>query len=178
MKWILAAAGFLTLTAIGGSVREARAQGTTGSIAVDAVVINQTMTITTLRNLAFGTVIKGVSTTILPTAANSGEWEVAGSANAFATITFALPTVLTNIQALPGSTMPVSFSATSALWRRSTNNPAGATVFDPSVGVTDARFGPPPSPFIYIWVGGTVSPALTNKPGIYTGVVIVTVFYT
>ena len=171
-------AAVLTLAGVGGAVGTARAQGTTASIAVDAVVINQTMTITTLRDLAFGTVIKGVATTIPPTAGNSGEWEVAGSANAFATITLALPTVLNNIQALPGSTMPVSFSPTSALWRRATNNPAGATVFDPSVGVTNARFGPPPNPFIYIWLGGTVNPAPTAKPGIYTGVVIVTVFYT
>ena len=171
-------AAVLTLAGVSGGVRPARAQGTLASIAVDAVVINQTMTITTLRDLAFGTVIKGVATTILPTAGNSGEWEVAGSPNAFATITLALPTVLNNIQALPGSTMPVSFSATDALWRRSTNNPAGATVFDPSVGVTNARFGPPPTPFLYIWLGGTVNPAPTAKPGIYTGVVIVTVFYT
>ena len=77
----------LTLGALSVAAGTARAQGTQASIAVDAVVINQTMTITTLRDLAFGTVIKGVATTILPTAANSGEWEVAGSANAFATIT-------------------------------------------------------------------------------------------
>lgn len=174
MKRILGIVGLVVVAGAGWTT----ARGQTAGVAVDAVVINQTMTITTLRDLDFGSVIKGVSTTVLPTAASAGEWEVAGSANAFATITFALPTVLTNIQALPGSTMPINFSATAALWRRSTNNPAGATVFDPSAGVTNARFGPPPTPFLYIWLGGTVNPALTAKPGIYTGVVIVTVFYT
>lgn len=161
-----------------GAVVGAQAQGGSATFSVDAVVVNGGMTITTLSNLNFGTVVKGVPTTILPTAANAGEWQVDGSANAFATITFTLPTVLTNIQALPGSTMPISFSPVSALWRRATNNPVGANPFDPSVGVTNARFGPPPNFSLYIWIGGTVNPALTAKPGIYTGVVIVSISYT
>ncbi len=50
------------------------------------------------------------------------------------TIAFTLPALLTNIQALPGSTMPISFSLTSALWRRASNDPAGATPFSPALG--------------------------------------------
>jgi len=146
------------------------------SVSADAVVVTVGMTISTLRDLNFGTVIKGVPTTILPTAANAGEWQVSGSANAFIVISFTLPTQLTNIQALPGSTMPISFSAVAAVWRRATNNPVGGTIFNPATGAV-GRFGPAPNPTMYVWLGGTVNPALTAKPGIYQGNVIVSLIY-
>jgi len=77
---------------------------------------------------------------------------------------------------LPGSTMPISFNATSAIWRRATNDPAGGTTFNPAAGAV-GRLGPPPNPNLYIWLGGTVNPALTAKPGIYQGNVIVSLIY-
>jgi hypothetical protein len=134
------------------------------------------MTIATLRDLNFGTVIKGVPTAVLPTAATAGAWQVTGSANAFVIISFTLPTQLTNIQALPGSTMPITFGGVSAIWRRATNNPAGGTIFNPATGAV-GRFGPPPNPNMYIWLGGTVNPPLAAKPGIYQGNVIVSLIY-
>jgi len=146
------------------------------SVSVDATVVTVGMTISTLRDLNFGTVIKGVPTTILPTAVNAGEWQVSGSGNAFVIVSFTLPTQLTNIQALPGSTMPIAFSAASAIWRRATNNPVGGTVFNPATGVV-GRLGPPANPTMYVWVGGTVAPALAAKPGIYQGNVIVSLVY-
>ena len=147
-----------------------------GTVAADAVVVTTGMTVSTLRDLDFGSVIKGVATTVAPTAVTAGEWEVLGSPNAFVVISFTLPTQLTNIQALPGSTMPIAFNATSAIWRRATNNPAGGTTFNPAGGAV-GRLGPPPNPSLYIWLGGTVNPALTAKPGIYQGNVIVSLIY-
>jgi hypothetical protein len=158
-----------------GLTRRAAAQAST-AVSADAVVVTVGMTINTLSNLNFGTVIKGVPATVLPTAAAAGEWQITGSGNAFVAIGFTLPATLTNIQALPGSTMPVSFSAVSAIWRRATNNPAGGTVFDPAIGAV-GRLGPPANPTMYIWIGGTVNPALTAKPGIYRGNVIVSLIY-
>lgn len=152
-----------------------QAQGT-ASVSAEAVVVTVGMTLATLRDLSFGTVIKGVATTVVPTAANAGEWQVSGNANAFVVIGFTLPTQLTNIQALPGSTMPISFNATSARWRRATNDPAGGTPFDPAAG-TVGRLGPAPNPNLYIWLGGTVNPAPTAKPGIYQGNVVVSLIY-
>lgn len=146
------------------------------SVSADAVVVTVGMTISTLRDLNFGTVIKGVPTTILPTAVNAGEWQVSGSGNAFVIISFTLPTQLTNIQALPGSTMPISFSAASAIWRRATNNPVGGTAFDPATGAV-GRLGPTSNPTMYIWVAGSVTPAVTAKPGIYRGNVILSLVY-
>lgn len=154
----------------------AAAQAGSASIPAEAVVVTVGMTMTTLRDLAFGTVTKGVATTVLPTAAGAGAWEVTGNANAFVSIAFTLPAQLTNIQALPGSTMPITFGATSAIWRRATNDPAGGNAFAPAGGAT-GRFGPPANPTLYLWIGGTVNPALTAKPGIYQGTVILSLTY-
>lgn len=154
----------------------AAAQGGSGTFTADAVVVTVGMTIATIQDLTFGTVPKGVATTVAPAAAGAGQWQISGNPNAFVTIAFTLPTQITNIQALPGSTMPISFGLTSALWRRANNNPAGATPFSPALG-TIGRFGPPPSPTINIWIGGTVNPAPTVKPGIYQGTVILSLTY-
>jgi len=171
-----AGAVLLALVTLVATARRGSAQFNNASVNATAELVTVGMTITTLRNLNFGSVPKGVATTVLPTAAGAGEWQVDGNKNAFATITFTLPTVLNNIQAAPGSTMPISFSATSAIWNRSTNNPAAGAAFDPNVGTT-GRFGPPATPTLYIWIGGTVNPAANVKPGIYQGTIIVTLIY-
>jgi hypothetical protein len=169
----LAVVALVTLLA---TARRANAQFNNASIGVTAELVTVGMTITTLRNLDFGSVPKGVATTVLPTAAGAGAWQVDGNKNAFVTITFTLPTVLNNIQAAPGSTMPITFSTTSAIWNRTTNNPAAGTAFDPSVGTT-GRFGPPATPRLFVWIGGTVNPAANVKPGIYQGTILVTLVY-
>ncbi len=156
--------------------RTGRPQGVAGQVGIDAEVIGQAITITSLRNLAFGTVLKGVATTVLPTAAGAGEWQVQGTKNTQVIIAFTLPTQLVNVQALPGSAMPISFTPTSARWNRAINDVTGATAFDPVAGTT-GRFGPPANPYLYLWIGGTVSPAATAKPGIYTGAIIVSIVY-
>ena len=159
-----------------GFPQRGAAQGGSASFSADAVVVTVGMTIATIQNLAFGTVPKGVATTVAPAAAGAGHWQITGNPNAFVTVAFTLPTVLTNIQALPGSTMPISFGALSALWRRANNNPAGATAFNPALG-TVGRFGPPPNPTLDIWIGGSVNPAPTAKPGIYQGTIILSLTY-
>jgi hypothetical protein len=162
----------VALLALPGSV----AAQASGTVTADAVVVTTGMTLATLQDLNFGTVIKGVATTVQPTAATAGTLQVTGSANAFVVISFTLPTLLTNIQALPGSTMPVSFNATSARWNRANNNAAAGTPFNPAAGAI-GRLGPPPNPNMYIWIGGTVNPAAAAKPGIYQGNVIVSLIY-
>lgn len=169
MKRAVALAACVCLTA------SAAAQSAS-SVAANAVVVTVGMTISTLSNLNFGTVIKGVATTVQPTAAGAGEWQVTGSSNAFVIISFTLPTQLTNIQALPGSTMPIAFNATSARWNRANNNAASATAFNPATGVV-GRLGPPPNPTMYVWIGGTVNPAAAAKPGIYQGNVVMSLVY-
>jgi hypothetical protein len=169
---------FVLLAAVGalGFPQRGVAQGSSASFTVRAVVVTVGMTIVTVRDLNFGTVPKGVATTVQPTAATAGEWQITGNPNAFVIIAFTLPTQLTNIQALPGSTMPITFLANSARWRRANNNPAGGNAFNPAVGAT-GRFGPNANPTLYIWIGGRVNPALTAKPGIYRGTIILSLTY-
>jgi hypothetical protein len=101
----------------------ARAEAQSGaSVTADAVVVTVGMTIATLRDLDFGTVIKGVPATVLPTA------------------------------------------------------PVGGTIFNPATGIV-GRFGPTANPTMYVWLGGTVSPAVTAKPGIHQGTVVVSLLY-
>jgi hypothetical protein len=162
------------LVALAALPRGTRAQS--GAIGADAEVIGVGTSIATLRTLDFGQVTKGIATTVQPTAAGAGEWQVQGNANAFVLITFTLPTQLTNIQALPGSTMPILFNNTAARWRATTNDPAGAATFNPNtIGL--ARFPAGAAPTIYVWIGGTVSPAAAAKPGVYVGNVIVSLDY-
>ena len=56
----------LLATCVGLTGRAAAQAG--ASVSADAVVVTVGMTISTLRDLNFGTVIKGVPSTILPTA--------------------------------------------------------------------------------------------------------------
>ena len=72
--------------------------------------------------------------------------------------------------------MPITFSTTAARWRRDVNNAAGATAFNPAVGTT-GKFGPTANPSLYVWIGGTVTPAANAKPGVYVGNVIVSLVY-
>ena len=152
------------------------AQSFSTTIPVNAMIVGNGITITSLADLDFGTVTRGVPATVLPTSANAGRWQVVGTANAFVNISFTLPALLPNVQALPGITMPISFGATSARWRR--DNPAvgGATPFNPNVGTT-GRLGPPPRPDMYLWLGGTVSPSASQAPGVYVGNIVVTISY-
>jgi Domain of unknown function (DUF4402) len=165
-----------TLVAVLLCLSSRAAAQASSSVSADAVVVTVGMTITTLSDLNFGTVIKGVAATVQPTAAGAGSWQVSGSANAFVVISFTLPTQLTNIQALPGSTMPIAFNATSARWNRANNNAAAGTAFDPAIGVV-GRLGPPPNPTMYVWIGGTVNPPAAAKPGIYQASVIMSLIY-
>ena len=169
-------AAAMLLGLAGLSVPCLSAQAPTGQVGADAVVVTVGMVLTPLRHLQFGSIPLGLPTTVLPTAANAGEWEATGAGNAFVSISFTLPAVLNNSQAVPGVTMPIVFAGTGALWRRAVNDPAGATVFNPLVGAT-GRFGPPPNPTLYIWIGGTVIPTPTQLPGIYTGTVVLQLAY-
>jgi hypothetical protein len=146
------------------------------SLTATAVITSTPLTVTRLRDLNFGTVPRGIATTVRPNAAGAGEFQVTGLANARVIISFVLPTQLNNIQAAPGSTMPIAFLYNSARWRRANNNPNGGTTFNPATGAV-GRLGPPANPTMYIWLGGRVNPAANAKPGIYTGTVVVNLVY-
>ena len=155
----------------------ARAQAQSTTTNITALVIGASMTFNPIQDLDFAVVTRGVPKTVARNTAAAGKVQVTGSSNAFVQIRFTLPTQLPNIQALPGINMPISFAANSAGWNRDTDSPTGGTAFDPAVGVNDARFGPPPRPYLWVYLGGTVSPTATQAPGIYQGSIILTITY-
>lgn len=168
----------LALTLLLGFVpAAAMAQGVALNGTITANVIGGSITFNNLQDIDFGTVPRGVPTTVLRNAVGAAKVQVTGSSNAFAQIRFTLPAQLPNIQAAPGINMPITFSATSAGWNRDSDDPGGGTAFNPAVGVNNARFGPPPRPYLYVYLGGTVTPSPTQAPGIYQGSIILTITY-
>jgi hypothetical protein len=155
----------------------AQAQSISTTTQVSAVVVSGTMTFTNVQSLDFATVTRGVPKTVARNTAAAAKVQVSGSSNAFVQIRFTLPTQLANIQAVPGVNMPISFDATSAGWNRDSDSPTGGTAFDPAVGVNNARFGPPPRPYLWVYLGGTVSPSAAQAAGIYQGSIILTITY-
>lgn len=153
------------------------AQGRSTTAQVTALVVSTPITFASLQDLNFATVTRGVPKTVVQNTAAAAKMRVTGASNAFAQIRFTLPTQLPNVQAVPGITMPISFPANSARWRRNNDSPNGGTIFNPAVGVNNARFGGGGNPYFFVYLGGTVNPSPTQAPGIYQGTIILTITY-
>ncbi len=147
----------------------ARAQA--GALDANAVVIGGNLTVTGERALDFGLVTQGSAPAIAVPAAGSGRWQVRGTPSAEVRLSFLLPSLLT----VDAHSMPISFGPTSA-GRFGVNLPAFATLFDPAAGTTArlrAGLG-----VLFVWLGGTVTVAPAQPPGLYTGAVTLVVSYT
>lgn len=127
--------------------------------------------VTALRPLAFGTVVAGVPTAVAPTDAGAAAWRIRGVLGVTSSVTLTLPAVLTRVGG--GATMPVSFCGTCAVYRVNNASPAGGTTFRPQTGPTGLVVAVLSD--VYVWLGGTVSPAAGQAPGSYTGSVVLTV---
>jgi hypothetical protein len=119
-------------------------------------------------NLAFGNVTPGVNKTVAITDAGAGEFTVTKAAATSVALTFTLPTQLTS----GGNTMPIG--TWTGGWNNTANNAAGATTFTPSAAATTVPSG---GANLWVWVGGTVSPAAAQAAGPYTGNVSMQVVY-
>lgn len=155
----------------------AEAQGFSTSGTVTARVFSTPITLTNLQDLDFGIVTPGVAKTVVQNTAPAGKVQVTGAFNQYAQIEFTLPTLLQNTQGPPGSTMPISFGPNTARWRRGQDRPNGGQRFNPANGVSNARFGGRNNPYFYVYLGGTVTPSLSQGPGIYQGTIILTITY-
>ena len=171
---ILRLAVLAAVTVLGPAT--AGAQSATMQIQASAFMLGTPLAIQGDRDLDFGFVLLGVPKTVTATSPAAGKWVVTGEKNADVLISFNLPTALDHTT-LPATSLPVSFPAGSARWRRRVDDPAGATAFTPALGAT-GRLGPPVEPVMYIWLGGTVSPAAAQAGGTYTATVVALVAYT
>ncbi len=143
------------------------AQAQTASITATAVVAGP-LSLTAGTNLDFGTVIPGTARTIDPlTSASAGSFTLAGGANAQLSLTWVLPANLTD----GTNNLPVTFTPVF----NGTNVQASATTLTTPVDATRRLSATGTG---YIWVGGTVTPAVAQVQGTYTGTVQLTAAYT
>lgn len=124
--------------------------------------------VTRLRDMSFGTILSGTTTTVSKTSANAAQWRIRGLLGIGGGFQLTLPTTLSGPG---GSTLSVTFSASDATYRVGTNNPSGGTSFNPQnfvslvlVVLSD----------IYVWLGASVSPPINQPPGAYSGTVVLT----
>jgi hypothetical protein len=126
------------------------------------------ITVSGNRALDFGTVFPGVAKTIAVAAATSGQFQLGGQASGNVNLTFTLPTNLINgannlpIGTWTGCTSP-------------TNTTAGCTAFTPSGTATASAFSAAGA--LWVFVGGSVTPAAAQAAGNYTGTVTLTAAY-
>ncbi len=143
------------------------AQAQSANINATAVVY-QAMTVTGARALDFGNVFPGVAKSIAVAAATSGRFDLTGQASANVNLTFTLPTNLTSgANNLPIGTWTGCHAAT--------NNTTGCTTFTPSGSATASAFSGTGA--LFVWVGGTVTPAANQAAGTYNGTVTLTAAY-
>ena len=155
----------LALSLVGASV----AQAQSATIAATATV-QTPLTMTGAAPLAFGNVFPGLAKTVAPADPTSGRFTILGQTSAEVSITFpGLPANLTGAGNLPIGTY--------AGVHNNTNGTAGGTVFTPSAASTlallDATTGNR-----FIFIGATVTPAVAQTPGAYSGTITMNVVYT
>ncbi len=173
MRWLVAAALLSAATAF-AFVSEARAQGA-ASVTATALLSPTALAVGQLKNLQFGNVTAGVPVTINPrTNPNAGEFEIQGTRNAEVAVTLTLPTQLST----GFWTMPVGFGVTSGCWRRQ-GGQAGCNFWDPNtILIARIRNQNPPNNHLWVWIGGTASPAAAQNSGVYLGTIQMSVVYT
>lgn len=127
--------------------------------------------VTAIKGLAFtpNPLISGTTTTIAPNTADAAVFRIRGILGVGGSFTFTLPTSLLHTD--NSTTMPISFSGTSAMYRFGSSIPGGTT-FNPAVGVSGLYVVVLTD--IYIFIGGSVSPPLNQKAGSYSGTIVFT----
>ena len=147
----------------------AQAQSNNASISVTATV-QQPINVTAANALAFGNVLPGVNSTVGVASANAGRFDVIGQVSTPVTLSFILPADLSDGL---GNLLPIgSFTGN----HNTTNSPT-VTGFTPANA--PATFGATLSGTgtLFVFVGATVSPAVNQAAGAYTGSVTMTVVY-
>jgi len=148
-----------------------KGQAVSGDILATATVA-AVLSVSNANNLQFGTVFQNIAATVATDDIEAGQFAVTGANDAEITIDLTFPAVLDHTT-IPATTMPfgtptAEFSFTTAAL--GTPFVGGATATQTTVlsGIGELN----------IFVGGTVSPAVTQAPGDYEGTITATVDYT
>ena len=119
-----------------------------------------------MRDLTFGTILSGTTSSVSKTSANSAQWRFTGTFALGGNFTLTLPTTMTG----PGTAIALTFSTTDGQ-RSTTNNPTTGTSFNPHVSQSVSVLF---SGTVYVWLGASVSPPINQKAGTYTATVVLT----
>jgi hypothetical protein len=130
------------------------------------------LTVTGVRNLAFGTVIPGVPAPVTRSdAVRSGEFRLRGERNTLIQFNFVLPA---RMAGPAGATLPLTFGATDAGFSP-TESITSQVGFDPRAAAT-GRLSNNGRGSIYL--GGTANPGPAQRAGAYSATITLTVSYT
>jgi hypothetical protein len=129
------------------------------------VPANATGQVVTIRDLAFGTILSGTTTSVSKTSANSAQWRFTGTFTIGGSFVLTLPTTLTG----PGTAIPITFSAVDGQ-RSTTNNPMTGSSFNPHNSQSVVLF----IGTLYVWLGASVSSPLNQTAGTYSATVVLT----
>lgn len=125
--------------------------------------------VTGVRNLDFGVVIRGVQTSVTPNdPVKSGRFYVKHIINHQVQVRFTLPTQLARVAG--GANLPISFGTTDAIAKGTAGSSVPVT-FNPN---TTQTFTLTTSADFYVNLGGRVSPAVGQATGPYSGTVVLT----
>ena len=126
------------------------------------------ITVSRVRDLNFGPVIRGIATHVGPSdPVKSGEFQFTTANGSKVRVQFTLPSLLNGPA---GATMPITFNATDAI-ASGVAPPSQPTSFDPRVAQTFTVVRTP----TLIFIGGTVTPAAGQALGTYTNTITLTI---
>lgn len=171
LKRTLCLVAIATAMVLGGN-----AQAQESAIIQATASVVSSMTVQGTNGLAFGAVTPGVNKSVDKTAAGSaGEWLVNGVAGAEVSLAFTLPTNLDH--ATDPATLPISFNSTDAAYEDGTGagQAAPAASIDPGIVSTVNIAG---DGTLWVWIGGTVAPSVSETAGSYSGDITLIVTYT
>jgi hypothetical protein len=128
--------------------------------------VQQPITVLAGNALTFGNVFPGVVTAVNLASPSAGRFDVTGQASAPVSMTFVVPANLT----WSGNDLAVAFTG---VWN-GINDPSGTSIAS-FAGATGATFSATGTLFVFI--GGTVTPLVSQPAGNYAGTVQMTVVY-
>lgn len=130
--------------------------------------VQQPITVTKTNDLAFGNVFPGLSVSIPVTSSSAAAFSIAGQASANVNLTFTLPSNLTS----GSDNLPISSWVAR---RNTTNSSSSGTDFTPSSSATSATLSGTGA--LYVFLGATATPAVSQPAGTYSGTATMTVVY-
>jgi hypothetical protein len=156
------------VVAAGLSFGVATAEGQTSANIQATANVLSAVTVTGVNNLVFGNVTPGAAKTIAIADAGAGRFDVTKAANEGVTLSFTLPTDLSD------GTNNLPIGSWTGGWN-SAATPAGATTFTPSPAGTNTAATAGTS--VFVFVGATVTPAAAQPAGAYSGTVTMSAVY-